>query len=137
MDKLGKKEKVCLCTAVMLSRADVLSDERWWLTGRGCLAHKGHQLLFDLLEGVQVVHEEDVSVAGFTGDAHQLAVVGISEAEREHDVTFTGRQGEKKCLSSTWKQPEGERERNTDVLTVLYVWFTPKTALWVRTIFRH
>lgn len=96
----------------MLTQAAVLFDERWLLTGRGCFTHKGHQLLFDLLEGVQVVHEEDVSVAGFTGDAHQLTVVGISEAERKHDVTFTGRQREKKCLSSTWKQPEGEREHN-------------------------
>lgn len=84
----------------MLTQADVLFDKRWLLTGRGCLTHKGHQLLFDLLESVQVVHEEDVSVAGFTGDAHQLTVVGISEAERKHDVTFTGRQRERRnmCL---------------------------------------
>lgn len=74
------------------------------LTGSGGLAHKRHQLLFDLLEGVQVVHEEDVSVAGFTGDAHQLSVVGISEADSKHDVPFRGRQRGKKRSASTRKQ---------------------------------
>lgn len=70
------------------------SDKLRLLTGRGGLAHKGHQLLFNHLEGVQVVHEEDVSVAGFAGDAHQLPVVSISEADGKHNVALTGRERE-------------------------------------------
>lgn len=66
------------------------------LTGGCSFAHEGHQLLLDLLEGVQVVHEEDVSVAGLAGDADQLTVVGVSEADGEHDVAFRdGRQSGK------------------------------------------
>lgn len=83
-------------------------DKLRLLTGSCSLTHEGHQLLFDLLKGVQVVHEEDVSVAGFTGDAHQLTVVSVSEADSKHNVPFTGRQEEKKPLSSTWEQPEVE-----------------------------
>lgn len=73
------------------------TEKVWLLTSGGGFADERDQLLFDLLEGVQVVHEEDVSVAGFAGDAHQLAVVGVSEADGEHDVAWwTGRRrGEK------------------------------------------
>lgn len=70
----------------------VVSAVLFWksLTGGRSLAHEGHQLLFNPLEGVQVVHEEDVPVARFAGDAHQLAVVGVSKTDGKHDVTFTG-----------------------------------------------
>lgn len=87
-----------------------LFDKFRSLTGSGRLTHKGHQLLFDLLKGVQVVHEEDVSVAGFTGDAHQLPVVGVSEADGKHNVTFTGRQRGKKTVL----QHGNDQRRNVD-----------------------
>lgn len=71
------------------------------LTGSCSFAHKGHQLLFNLLEGVQVIHKEDVPVTGFTGDAHQLPVVSISEANGKHDVTFDGNSERERSMSPT------------------------------------
>lgn len=78
----------------------------WLLTGCGGFTHKGHQLLFDLLEGVQVVYEEDVSVAGFTGDAHQLTVVSVSKANSKHNVTFKETQRRK----TFWEQLKDENQ---------------------------
>lgn len=71
------------------------------LTGCSSFTHKGHQLLFDLLEGVQVIHKEDVPVTGFTGDAHQLPVVSISEANGKHDVTFDGNSERERSMCPT------------------------------------
>ena len=58
------------------------------LTGCGRLADKSDELLLNLLHSVQVVHEEDVSVAGLAGDVHQLPIVSIRKADGEDDVTW-------------------------------------------------
>lgn len=81
------------------------------LTGSSSFTHKGHQLLFNLLEGVQVIHKEDVPVTGFTGDAHQLPVVSISEANGKHDVTFDGNSERERSMSPTTGKLEEEYER--------------------------
>lgn len=73
----------------MSGKMNILMKANFWLlTGSGGFTHKGHQLLFDLLEGIQVVHEKHMSVAGFTGNAHQLTVVSIGKADSKDDVTF-------------------------------------------------
>ena len=61
------------------------------LTGRGRLADKSDELLLNLLHGVQVVHEEHMSVAGLAGDVHQLPIVCVRKADGEDDVTWQRR----------------------------------------------
>lgn len=58
------------------------------LTGSGSLTDKGNELLFYFLHSVQIVHKKDVSVTGFAGDIHQLAVVCVRKANCEDDVAW-------------------------------------------------
>ena len=68
------------------------------LTGCGGLADKSDELLLDLLHSVQVIHEEDVSVAGLAGDVHQLPVVCVRKADGKDDVTWQREQQSKKVM---------------------------------------
>lgn len=58
------------------------------LTGSGSLADKSNELLFYFLHSIQIIHKEDVSVAGLTGDIHQLPVVCVSKANGKDDVAL-------------------------------------------------
>lgn len=98
------------------------------LTGSCSFTHKGHQLLFNLLEGVQVIHKEDVPVTGLTGDAHQLPVVSISEANGKHDVTFDGNSERERSMSpSTGKLEEQYERRLLHILKADKVWPSSNT----------
>lgn len=57
------------------------------LTGCRCLTHERYQLLLDFLNGIEVVDEENMFLAGLAGDVHQFSVIGIGEADNKNDVT--------------------------------------------------
>lgn len=58
------------------------------LTCWSSFTNEGDQFLFDFSESVQIVHEEHVSLAGFAGDTHQLAVISIGKTDGKHNITY-------------------------------------------------
>lgn len=128
------KSTTCWIIYSIMSRAGISSGlhlaltSGQGLTGSSSFAHKGHQLLFNLLEGVQVIHKEDVPVTGFTGDAHQLPVVSISEANGKHDVTFDGNSERERSMSPTAGKLEEQYERRLlHILKADKVWPSSNT----------
>lgn len=129
----GKSTTCCIIYSIM-SSAGISSGlhlaltSGQGLTGSCSFTHKGHQLLFNLLEGVQVIHKEDVPVTGFTGDAHQLPVVSISEANGKHDVTFDENSERERSMSPTAGKLEEQYERRLlHILKADEVWPSSNT----------
>lgn len=79
-------EPFSLLVSLSLSLSHCFKHKVVLLTGSGSLTDKSNELLFYFLHGVQIVHKEDVSVTGLTGDIHQLAIVCVGEANGKDDV---------------------------------------------------
>lgn len=60
------------------------------LTGSGCFADEGDQVVLDLGKSVIVVHDEHVPLAGFAADDPQLGHVHVGHSHHKHAVACEG-----------------------------------------------
>ena len=59
------------------------------LTGGGCLADEGDQVVLDLCERVKVVHHKHVPLAGLAADVPELRLVNVGHPDHKHTVAYT------------------------------------------------
>lgn len=58
---------------------------RWpWLTWSGSFANKGDEIVLDLLERFEVIHNEHMPFTGLAGNIGEFIVVHISHTNNEH-----------------------------------------------------
>lgn len=71
------------------------------LTGSGGLTDKGNELFFYFLHSIQIINKKDMSVTGFAGNVHQLAIVCIRKAYSKDNVPWGRKvQSQRKSINS-------------------------------------